>query len=558
MLPQKNPFLPACASMFPALLLFSAVNSSAAAPVTTGQVPQLVILANYPGKTTTYTKADFEKFCSQPGYSEHGAHGSVRDWFAEVSEGAFDPQFHVTAWITLPRASSYYAEFNNWDDMGREAVLALDASGFDFAPFDANNDGFIDLPPLIIHQGPGREDIILDKTLFSSHEASFPEQTIDGVKISSYATVPEVFGTLITRLGVVIHELGHNLGLPEMYDSSTLVSEMIFGLGDWTAMAYWSRDAASLYPMHYGAWERIYLGWATPIVLRTASTLLRVDTQSIYKIPVNGSVTEYYLVENRQQVGFDRELPGSGLLVYHVDETKWDGIAHNGSPSNSDENHRHVDIIQADGLRNLNNKRFLNGSNGFSQNPNATLGDAGDPFPGTSNRQSLSPTTTPQLTSYANLVPDFSLSNIRITDSIGFFDIAFTRSYPAWKAGIAWGGTPELQREGNQDPDGDGMANALEMAFGTSPTANDSLRFPKQQVVRNGDGSYAVSLSYPRVDGTDTIIMEHSTDLVTWENTGVSAEAFDSSTGRYKQSRTAPRTEARGFTRLRVKIGSEP
>lgn len=539
------------AVVFSQLILLSAATAAPTKSITIGNVPQLVILANFSGKTTRYTKADFEGLFSTPGYSLNGAHGSVDDWFAEVSGGVFNPEFQVTNWITLPRASSYYKDPANWDDMGSDAIAVLDASGFNFSPFDGNNDGFIDLPPLIVHQGAGAEDVSSPDTIVS-HYAPFPEVERDGVKISSYATIPEIFGAEITRIGVIIHEMGHVMGLPEMYDGApigTPITELSYGIGRWTSMAYWSASPESDYPGHYGAWERIQLGWAQPTLLLSSASNVEVDTDTIYRIPVNNSQTEYYLVENRQQVGFDRELPGSGLVIFHVDETRWDRVTFNGSTNNSDENRRHVDVVQADGLRNLNQFRFK--TNPFAVNPDANLGDAGDPFPGTSNQQTLSTSTTPPLTAYTGTAPSFALDRIRSSGSTMFFDIIFTRNYAEWSGGVSWGSTAALDRESGKDPDGDGFANALEMSFGTNPLAADS---PIKQEVATGVNSRTVSLSYPRSDLSDSILMEHSTDLKIWTSAGVGAETFLSHSGLYKQSHTSPASTEKRFYRLKVTI----
>ena len=88
---------------------------------------------------------------------------------------------------------------------------------------------------------------------------------------------------------------------------------------------------------------------------------------------------EYFLLENRQKTGFDVSLPGDGLLIWHIDEAQ---------SANTDENHYKVALMQADGKRDMER--------------NTNRGDAGDPYPGTSNNNTFSATSNPNSKSYAN------------------------------------------------------------------------------------------------------------------------------------------------------------
>ena len=84
-------------------------------------------------------------------------------------------------------------------------------------------------------------------------------------------------------------------------------------------------------------------------------------------------------------------------------------------------------MVQADGLANLNQPQYL--LSPFGLTPNANRGDAGDPFPGSTNRTELRSDTIPALTSYSADDPNFSLNNIRMVGAIGFFDINFVDNY---------------------------------------------------------------------------------------------------------------------------------
>jgi hypothetical protein len=124
--------------------------------------------------------------------------------------------------------------------------------------------------------------------------------------------------------------------------------------------------------------------------------------------PIPGS-GEYFLVENRQKVNFDEGLPSSGLLIWHIDESK----ATNDNTDNTHEcypggpsctaNHYRVALVQADNSWDLEKK-----NNG---------GDSGDPFPGTcywffNCNTSFDSLTSPNSALYSGSPSGVSITNI--------------------------------------------------------------------------------------------------------------------------------------------------
>ena len=230
---------------------------------------------------------------------------------------------------------------------------------------------------------------------------------IDG----DYAIEPELSGSSnnngsIIEIGVFTHEFGHIFGLPDLYDTDGS-SE---GLGNWCLMAggSWGGNGSSPQtPSHMSAWCKKELGWVTPVNVTTYQENLSIpeaENNSVaYKMWTNGNgTTQYFLIENRQKTGFDINLPNSGLLIFHVDETQ---------NNNQNENHYKVDLEQADGMRDLNH-----GSN---------RGDAGDPFPGIDNNIRFDINTNPNSKDY-NLQDTYvSARNIHFEgmNMAGNFDI---------------------------------------------------------------------------------------------------------------------------------------
>ncbi|MDP2365372.1 MAG: M6 family metalloprotease domain-containing protein, partial [Ignavibacteria bacterium] len=226
-----------------------------------------------------------------------------------------------------------------------------------------------------------------------------------------YAIMPERSGGnnnsgSLVEIGVFAHEFGHIFGIPDLYDTDGS-SE---GLGNWCLMAggAWGGNGNSPQtPVHMSSWVKYQLGWVTPINITSLTKGLSVpnveENPMVYRIWRNGTITnQYYLIENRQRIGFDANILNSGFLIFHVDETQ---------SNNRNEDHYLVDLEQADGLRNLNN--------------NQGRGDAGDPFPGSTNNTRFDWNTNPDSKDY-NLINTFvSIRNIQVNGNtmIGDFDV---------------------------------------------------------------------------------------------------------------------------------------
>lgn len=385
-------------------MLEQAVSGQAADVPSVGVVKNLVILANFSDTTSTYSQEDFNNLFNTIGYNQNGAKGSVRDYYNEASYGNLQIFTTVSPWVTLPRTKAYYGANDIFGNDRRprrmitDAIAALEADGFDFSVFDNDEDGWIDSFS-VIHQGPGEEagggaDCIW------SHAWSISPVLVDGVWIDEYHTEPETYRGDLTTIGVICHEFGHALGIPDLYDTD-ISSE---GIGEWGVMASGSWNDSGRRPAHFCSWSKVQLGWVIPTLFGTSQTDIDIARLSInaqaYKITSGMANNEYLLVENRQNSGedFDDSLPGSGLLVYHIDENR---------SNNRDENYYMVGLLQADGLRDLEN--------------NTNRGDAGDPYPGLTNNPYLGTGSNPNTNSYYNGNTSIAIGNISDSnDSINF------------------------------------------------------------------------------------------------------------------------------------------
>ncbi|MDB4315441.1 M6 family metalloprotease domain-containing protein, partial [Cyclobacteriaceae bacterium] len=363
---------------------------------TQGTHKVLVLLIDYPDLKRTHTVAEFEKFMNQENYNSTG---SFRDYFLKISDNKLDVNADVVEWHTADSAYQYYGKKNGYEraqELVREAVAAAEIAGVDFSIYDNDKDGYVD-GVIVVHAGPGAEEGSQEDYIWSHRWAlNSNDVKYDGVIINDYMTNPERRNFAnngaggIVGIGVFCHEFGHGLGLPDLYD----IDYTSAGIGSWGLMSFGGYLGAEEVPGFMSAWCRANLNWVVPEQISSGAYSLASSTTSTKVYKINTSVPkEYFLLENRQQSGQDAYLKGSGLAIWHIDDNQ--SVTDN--TDNSDENHRLVDLEQADGLGHLYTE------DGAS--------DDGDLFPGSAENTSFTDITLPNSKTY-----DSSASGIEITE----------------------------------------------------------------------------------------------------------------------------------------------
>ncbi|MDE7349789.1 MAG: M6 family metalloprotease domain-containing protein, partial [Muribaculaceae bacterium] len=378
---------------------------------TKGKSKALVILVNFSDNEFTIPnpKETYERMLNEEGFSEYNATGSARDYFLAASCGQFDIEFDVFGPITLPGTMEYYgAESYKGHDSNPEEVvinacIQLD-NEIDFNEYDRDGDGEID-NVYVFYAGRGQASGGGASTIWP-HSADVysgfnKTHRFDGLLLNHYAMSNEIDESLsLSGIGTFCHEFSHVLGLPDFYATTYTTS---FTCGTWSVMDYGPYLNNGHTPPIYSAYERYALGWLTPERLEDAPVSVRMapltSENRAFLMP-SDSPNEYFIFENRQQEGWDKFIPGHGMLVWHIDyhPSIWQMNSVNNNP-----NHLYVDILEADGIQEERNRD-------------------GDAFPGTAVVTELNDFTTPSLRGWSGIETGHTISRIREIDGEILFE----------------------------------------------------------------------------------------------------------------------------------------
>ena len=266
----------------------------------------------------------FDALLNQEGYSANGGTGSVHDFYYENSHGAYDPVFEVFGPYELSGNSEDYV-----DDAGaalKEACKGLN-SQIDFSRYDSDGNGSIDMT-LMYYAGHNPAEGA-DKTKYIWPHQSYVvgSPSLDGKVLATYFCTSELKGASGNRMcgiGTTTHEFAHSLGLPDFYDTDYEENGEAGGLYSYSTMDAGPYNNNGRTPPYFNAEELIMLGWMdglTDIEKQGSLTIPPIQNRIAYKVPTAVS-GEYFILECRAKTGWDRYLPGNGLLVYHVDKSQ--------------------------------------------------------------------------------------------------------------------------------------------------------------------------------------------------------------------------------------------
>lgn len=392
----------------------------------------LIVLINYTDRKfddyvpSNYTPQDFYEQMinghdyngfTLPAGTKVECMGSVRDYYYDNSFQQFDPHFDILGPVDVPFACTDAHQFN-CDSIFFAALEALDPE-VDFSQYDTDEDGTADMVFFLV-AGHGSDYSANNRDYLWPHMKDFTDSPVlDGVNFKLYACSTNMIGeeneyyivyNNVAGIGTICHEFSHCLGLPDFYDTD---SDGSGGVNHaypltWSIMASGFKNNNGRNPAGYSLYERYALGFAQPTLIDAEGTIeLPALEKSNMGYRLNtANENEFFLIENRQRIKWDKNLPGPGMLIFRVDSTNvevWENNLVNANP-----NHNYYELLRAN-------------FNGMNDSPR-------DPFPGTTNVTSITNATQPSLRTWDGKLSHYALMNIAEADSIITFDVIIDKS----------------------------------------------------------------------------------------------------------------------------------
>ena len=358
-------------------------------------------------------KTLYENMLNKVGYTNNnGAIGSVHDYFLDQSNGKFDLTFDVVGPVKLKHPYKFYGERTGQRNDANATQMIADACNaikgqVDFSKYDWDGDGEVE-QVYVIYAGEGEATGGEANTIwphkYSLTDAGLNALTFNGKTVNTYACSNEIIRAQLngkervfySGIGTICHEFSHCLGLPDFYDTRggnnvgtgryDLMCAGSYNGGPESIMNAYNGTGIGTVPAGYDAYEKAYMGWLKPVTLGDEALEVKnmkglAEGGDAYFLYNPDTKDEYYILENRTPHRWDSELPGHGLMVFHVDfdARSWQM---NNLNAASAQRHPRFTIVPADALL----------DNGSQSN---------DPFPaGLSN--SLTKATDPRLSFYTN------------------------------------------------------------------------------------------------------------------------------------------------------------
>ena len=314
-----------------------------------GNRPLLVILAdimNIKKPNASHNVDYFDKML-------FGPRPSLSNYYSEVSYGKFTySRADILGWHKIYVTMRWV--FNHPSEFLVKAVKTVDKD-FDFAIYDTNHDGVVtneELTLIVVISGVA----YYQWNWWAEDEIT----TNDDVLVELHYSILDEW----CPIGVFAHELGHDIGLPDLYDYDFDSN----GVGQYGLMS----NGLFGY-IHPTAWDKIQLGWIIPTVITTSGTYTLNDAEThpeaLILCDLQHSALEYFLVENRYKgtsydsiIGGEWHLPwpytpwhlddlsDEGILIYHIDDNQsirwWEGELY--ANVNDIEEHKAVDVECSD------------------------------------------------------------------------------------------------------------------------------------------------------------------------------------------------------------------
>lgn len=274
-------------------------------------------------------KQHFDNMINQEGYSENGATGSAKDYFKDNLSDSIDIRFDVAEVVTLSKPLAFYGANAETDSVVTQYDVNIKQFVIDACnAVDKSVDFSLYTSVFIFYAGyseaeGGGSDAIWPL----SWNLSSPLLTLDGVKIYTFSCASELRGAdgdFPSGIGTFCHEFGHVLGLEDLYDTDYEEGGQSKGLwGTLSLMDFGCYNNQGRTPPYFCAIDRELIGCSPALSLEKdkSYTLQPINRKyEYYKVP-SSVKDEYFLIEVREEAGWDAYIGGSGMLIYHIDKS---------------------------------------------------------------------------------------------------------------------------------------------------------------------------------------------------------------------------------------------
>ena len=345
---------------------------------TLGDNHYLVLLVDYPDLQWSVSNptVEWQDMLNGDHYDYRGSVGSMRDYYIKNSGGLLTPTFDIVGVVRMPKTNAYYVgsdKFDNIQELVTTACqLASENYGVDFSKYDIDEDGNVD-NVIIFYPGYGAADesqaLAQGGTIpcIWPHNSSVASKNVvlNGKKLGNYCCFNELKGGYrdgtLNGLGTPVHEFGHVLGLPDLYDPDYKVAATP---AKWSVMDQGCYNGSGYIPCNYSSYERWCLKWTEydlleepgEYTLQPISQNGRALRQNVLTTAGSNISNEYYLFESRHREDFDSALPYGGMLIWHIN---YDRNAFVGNRVNNTFSNQRCHLITADGTASyaLNNTK---------------------------------------------------------------------------------------------------------------------------------------------------------------------------------------------------------
>lgn len=320
---------------------------------------QLVVLVEFSDLSFKYAddpNTFYDRMFNEPGFNDGNGPGCVAEYYHDQSLGKLNLQFDVFGPIKVSAKAKPENPNSSTTNYGMSSFtealnkLIEDHPGMDFSVYDWNGDHHVEQVVFIYAGIPGNFGPSSYGYIWPNTSSLSTITTPDSYYLSDYTSSGELWPdvkTISCGLGTMCHEFNHSLGLPDIYP--TLSSAGYSVCDEWDVMDGGNFSNMGWCPPNFTPIERWLLGWVSFVDLDEPTSVTGMKPVSeggvIYR--VKHSESEWLLLENRQQRGWDAAAPGKGLVIYHVN---YDASAWQSNKVNNKASKRRFELVHADNM----------------------------------------------------------------------------------------------------------------------------------------------------------------------------------------------------------------